>query len=197
MCEHPGGQVTQLLAAAGNGDQGARERLWQLVYDELHRIAHHQVGQEHRRGSLQTTILVHEAYLRLTGGEGLHLSNRPQFFAAAAEAMRRIRVDDARRRGRLKRGEGQTAQTLPDDPAAAGPDPTEALAVDDALERLEAAAPRQAEIVKLRYFAGLTVDETAEALGISPRTVDSEWRLSRAWLHRELSSGDTSLCPPR
>lgn len=187
MVARRSGELTQLLVAAGEGDESARKSLWELVYHELRRIARRQMASEAPGRTLQTTVLVHEAYLRLTGEESIQWANRRHFFAAAAEAMRRIRVDDARKRGRQKRGGGQQPQPLEQDPALVEQDPAEIVAVDEALRKLEQSAPRQAEVVKLRYFAGLTVDETADALGVSPRTVDNDWRLARAWLHRELS----------
>lgn len=198
--------VTELLAAAGRGDGGAHERLWALVYDELHRVARRQMADEAPGHTLQTTALVNEAYLRLIGDVDVQWANRRHFFAAAAKAMRRIRIDDARRRGRLKRGGPQPgneasrqqgnkvdasaarAKRVPLDEAVVfDDDPAEVLAVDEALSKLEQKDPRKAEIVQLRYFAGLTVDETADALGISPRTVDREWVFARAWLKRNLS----------
>jgi RNA polymerase sigma factor (TIGR02999 family) len=185
--------VTQLLVAAGRGDVGAAGRLWSVVYDELRRLARHQLADEGPACIFESASLIHEAFLRLVGDEPVEWANRRQFFAAAARAMRRIRIDDARRRGRIKRGGAQKPQALGGEPPAFDNDPAEILAVDEALKRLEAAAPRQAEIVMLRYFGGLSVDETAEALGVSPRTVDYEWRFARAWLHRELSKGDTQV----
>ena len=193
--------LTQLLAAVGRGDGAAREKLWSLIYGELHNLAQHQMADEasgHRR---QPTSLVHEAYLRLMGGENIQWANRRQFFSVAAQAMRHIRIDDARKRNRLKRGGKGKPQRL--DEASAHPqngwgiavfdqDPAEVLAVNEALDRLKQTDPRKAEVVMLRYFAGLTVDETAEALEVSPRTVDSDWRFARLWLHRELSKGDTT-----
>ncbi len=197
----PENPITALLAAAGHGDAAARERLWSVVYDELHRIAQGQLAGDGRRGPLQATTLVHEVYLRLFGSDHVSWNNRRHFYATAARAMRSIRVDDVRRRGRQKRGGGRPALPLGDCAAAEarqvwggvnGADPGDEdagtlLAVDAALTKLERTDPRKAEIVMLRYFAGLTVDQTAEALGLSPRTVDSEWRFARAWLHQELS----------
>jgi RNA polymerase sigma factor (TIGR02999 family) len=185
--------VTQLLVAAGDGDARASNRLWSRVYDELRRLARRQLAGEGRDCLLESTSLVHEAFLRLVGDEPVEWANRRHFFAAAARAMRHIRVDDARRRGRAKRGGGQRPGPLPDEPAALEQDPLEALAIDESLGKLEQTAPRQAEIVMLRYFAGLSVEETAQVLGISPRTVAYEWRFARAWLHRELGKGETRV----
>ena len=189
--------ITQLLAAAGQGDQAARDRLWAAIYGELHRLAQCQMAGEARGRSMQPTSLVHEAYLRLVGNESVQWANRRHFFAAAAKAMRRIRIDDARKRKRLKRGGGARPRPLHEESVphpqrgwgtlGYDPDPAEVLSVDEALSRLEQEDPRKAEVVMLRYFAGLTGDETAQALGLSPRTVDVEWRFAKAWLHRELT----------
>ena len=164
-----------------------------MIYDELHGLAQRQLAGEARGRTLQPTALVHEAYLRLVGGNwNIRWANRRQFFAIAAKAMRRLRVDDVRRRRRLKRGGDNKSASLQDAPAPLDQDPDEVLAVHEALDRLAVADPRKAEVVMLRYFAGLTVDETAEALGLSPRTVDSDWRFARLWLRRELTKGDTT-----
>jgi len=187
------GSVTQLLFAAGKGDATAANRLWSAVYDELHRLARGQLAREGRGCALDSTSLVHEAYLRLVGSEPVEWENRRHFFGAAARAMRQIRVDDARKRGRVKRGGEHRPSPLNAEPPIFSDDPTEVLAVDEALKTLEQTAPRQAQVVMLRYFAGLSVDETAAAMNISPRTVDAEWRFARAWLHREFSKGDTSI----
>jgi RNA polymerase sigma factor (TIGR02999 family) len=183
--------VTQLLVAAGQGDAGADDRLWSLVYDELRRLARRQLANEGQGCTVESTALVHEAFLRLVGSEPVEWSNRRHFFASAARVMRHIRIEDARRRGRVKRGGGQRPDPIRDEPAIPENDAIEVLAIDEALKKLEQTAPRQAEVVMLRYFAGLSVDETAQVLGVSARTVDYEWRYARAWLHRELSKGDT------
>lgn len=179
--------VTQLLAAAGQGDTAARERLWGLIYAELHELAGKQMAREAPGRTLQPTALVHEAYMRLFGREQGAYANRRHFFAAAARAMRRIRIDDARKRKRMKRDGGQQpVPGLERSAAVLEPDPAEVLALDEALARLEETHPRMAEVVSLRYYAGLSVDDTAEAIGVSPRTVDSDWQFARAWLHRAL-----------
>jgi RNA polymerase sigma factor (TIGR02999 family) len=186
--------ITQLLDAASQGDSAARDRLWTLVYEELRRLARHQLASEGGAVPVQPTTLVHEAYLRLTAGQDVEWANRRHFFAAAARSMRQIRVDYARRSRSFKRG-GQAAHVdLPDgvEPPVFDQDPSEVLAVSEVLDGLEQKDPRKAEIVMLKYFAGLTGDETARALDISPRTVDSEWRVAKAWLHRALSKGDTA-----
>ena len=192
MSQPPSSPITQLLAAANQGDSSAVRQLWSVIYDELRRIARRQVADEAPAHAREPTTLVHEAYFRLMGGDGVEWSDRKHFFGAAARAMRQIRVDDARRRNRLKRGGGQRPGALIDDPPALDEDPAEVLAVHEALDKLEREDPRKAEVVTLRYFAGLTVEECASALDVSPRTVDNEWRFARIWLHRELSKGDTS-----
>lgn len=187
--EQPRTQITSLLSAVGNGDAGAAEQLWRAVYDELRLVAKARMTHERRRADLQTTVLVHEAYVRLIGGDGAAIpANRRHFFAAAANAMRQFLVDDARKRGRHKRGGGRRPGELGEAAAALDCDPAEVLALDEALAKLRQHDERMADIVQLRYFAGLSVDETAEVLGISPRQVDKKWSFARAWLHRELSA---------
>lgn len=183
------GRVTRLLAAARRGDKSAGERLWELVQSELHRVARAQVARESPSHRRDATSLVHEAYLRLFGGQRLEFADRQHFFRFAARVMRCVLIEDARKRKGLRHGGGLVRLPLSEDPAARVPDPSEALAVDDALKRLKQIDPRRAEIVSLRYFAGLTVEETAAALGVSQRTVASEWRFARAWLRRELAAG--------
>jgi len=184
---NPQTQITTLLDAVTNGDREAAERLWRAVYDELRVIAKGCLAQECQRGNLQTTVLVHEAYLRLVGNDGAAPpANRRHFFAAAANAMRQFLVDDARKRKSLKRGNDRDPVPLDTEPACFDYDPAEVLAVDEGLTMLRALSARKAEIVKLRYFGGLSVDETAEVLGISPRQVDLDWQHARAWLHRAL-----------
>jgi len=184
--------ITRILASVGDGDADAHERLWLAVYDELHRMAQHQMASESPGRTLQPTALVHEAYFRLFGDNDVKWANRRHFFAAAAKAMRRIRVDDARKRKRIKRGGGETPVAAEDspEPAVFDQDPIEVLTIDEALTKLEEKDAKKAQIVNLRYFAGLSIDETAAALGVSPRTIDTEWRFARAWLHRELGQGD-------
>lgn len=185
---HPQTQITALLSAVSGGDAQAAELLWRLVYDELHRIAKARMARENRRGDLQTTVLMQEVYLRLVGRNGAAIPrDRRHFFSAAANAMRQFLVDDARTRGRQKRGGGRRAMELMDEAATLDSHPADVLALDEALSKLRAKDSRKAEIIQLRYFTGLSVDETAEMLGLSPRTVDKEWRFAKAWLHRELS----------
>jgi len=187
--------LTQLLDAVAHGDDNAQNRLWSLVYDELRLMARQQMAGEAPGHVLQPTALVHQAYFRLFGSGNGHFENRRHFFAAAARAMRQILIEDARSRGSLKRGGGVRLRELDDGIDVPGHDPTELLAVHEALERLEKEDARKGDVVNMRYFTGLTVKETAEALGVSERTVNFEWRFARAWLHRELSKGDTGVTP--
>jgi len=188
--------VTQLLDAVRTGDPAAADRLWQAVYQELHRMAEAKMAREANLQTLQPTALVHEAYLRLcVGGEG-RFENRRHFFAAAARAMHQICVDYARQKGSIKRG-GETSKSqkvktpkLEDaaaDAAVVDRDPTEVLAVDEALQRLADEDAELVEVVRLRYFVGLGLDETAEVLGVSRRTVAYRWRLAKAWLYDALA----------
>lgn len=185
----PQSQITSLLSAVWSGDAGAVERLWLAVYDELHAVAKARLAREGRRGDIQTTVLVNEAYLRLVGNGGVAAvpENRRHFFAADANAMRQFLVDDARKRGRHKRGNGCRPAEFREAAFGLDCDPAEVLALNEALGKLRARDERKAEIVQLRYFAGLSIDETAEVLGISPRMVDKELRFAKAWLHRELA----------
>jgi len=183
LSDHVKSQVTQLLEAVGGGDKNASDQLLTVVYEELRKLAHRQLASE-LSNSLQTTALVHEAYLRLLGGpKAVKWENRRYFFGAAVRAMRRILVDRARRRAGQKRGGGFRRIPLESWVATVEPDPADLLALDEALEKLEGHEPQVNEIVMLRYFAGLSIDQTADALGISPRTVDREWAYGRAWLY--------------
>ena len=188
--------VTDLLRAWGAGDVQASEAVAPLVYDELRRQAGLALRREGDGHTLQTTALVHEAWLRLDAQRDMHWDSRSQFFAVAAQFMRRILVDHARRRHALKRGAAPTQVTLgavdreDDGHAASGArsslDPVDLLALDDALARLAALDPQKARLVELRYFAGLSMPEVAEALGVSPATAGREWAIARMWLRREL-----------
>jgi RNA polymerase sigma factor (TIGR02999 family) len=183
-------EVTRILNAIGQGDANAAGQLLPLVYDELRSLAAKKMAQEAAGQTLQPTALVHEAYLRLVGGdEPPRWNSRGHFFAAAAEAMRRILIDNARRKGRQKRG-GERVRVGLDavEPAAAAPD-DDLLALDEALSRLAEADPTAAELVKLRYFAGLSIPQAAEALGIGARSADRLWAYARAWLRAALTSG--------
>lgn len=191
---NPAQHVTQLLALAGDGDSQAAAELLPLVYDELRRLARAKMSQERAGQTLQPTALVHEAYLRLLGpgGEQLRWDNRGHFFGAAALAMRRILVERARAKGRIKRGgeDGSPGKRveLTDDALHTEPNTAELLALDDVLAKLERFDKRKADVVMLRYFAGLSIEETAAALGVSPATVKNDWTFARAWLHRELAA---------
>ncbi len=195
MTSQPPKSITVLLNKVNHGDSSARSQLWTAVYDELLALARGQLVNEAPSHARQPTSLINEAYLRLTCGENVEWANRRHFFGAAAEALRRIRIDDARHRNRQKRGGGQRPQPLDDAHGAKEHNLGELMAINEALDKLEQEDPRKAEVVMLRYFAGLTVDETAKAMELSPRRVDLEWRFGRAWLHRELSKGDTKSGP--
>jgi RNA polymerase sigma factor (TIGR02999 family) len=176
--------VTRLLEAAQRGDRQAAADLLPVVYDELRKLAAARLAAEQPGQTLDATALVHEAYLRLVGGQGF--DGRGHFFAAAAEAIRRILVEQARRRHSRKRGGGAAREPLDGLAAPAADD--DLLALHEALDRLAAAHPEKAELVKLRYFAGLTADQAAAALGVSPSTADRHWAFARAWLGRALGA---------
>jgi RNA polymerase sigma factor (TIGR02999 family) len=178
-------QVSRLLADWSKEDPAARDALVAIVYKELRRLAHHYMQGERANHTLQTTALVNEAYLRLTDLTRMQWRDRAHFFAMAATLMRRVLVDHARERARDKRGGGVVFTALEDEPMAA-PSSIDALALDEALDRLAAIDPQHARIVELRYFAGLTIEETSEALRISPATVKREWTWARAWLYQQL-----------
>jgi RNA polymerase sigma factor (TIGR02999 family) len=185
--------VTRILSAIEQGDPQAAEQLLPLVYDELRKLATAKLAQETPGQTLQPTALVHEAYLRLVDVEKAQAWNsRGHFFAAAAEAMRRILVESARRKKRLKRGGDRARQSLDDLDPAAPEACDDLLALDEALSQLGDSDPKAAELVKLRYFAGLTVAQAAEALGVSPRTADFLWAYARAWLLQKIDDGAKS-----
>ena len=178
--------VTTLLNRLADGDQEAAARLVPLIYDELRRLATRRLRHERPGHTLQATALVHEVYLKLAGQSDARWQNRAQFFAVASQLMRRILVDYARTKQRIKRGGRQERVSL-DEVLLIAPNRTdELLAVHESLSRLEKLDPRQARIVELRYFGGLTMDETAEVLGVAPRTVTREWNIAKAWLYGEL-----------
>jgi RNA polymerase sigma factor (TIGR02999 family) len=180
-------EVTRILSAIEQGDPHAAKQLLPLVYDELRKLAARKVAQEKPGQTLQATDLVHEAYLRLVDSEkAQHWNSRGHFFAAAAESMRRILVDAARGKQSLKRGAGRRRQPLDESRLVAPPAEEDILAVDEALERLAAADAVAADLVKLRFFAGLSSERAAEALGVSPRTADRIWGYARAFLLKEL-----------
>jgi RNA polymerase sigma factor (TIGR02999 family) len=188
--------VTRILSAIEQGDAHAAEQLLPLVYDELRQLAATRLAQEKPGQTLQATALVHEAYLRLVDvGEARRWNSRGHFFAAAAEAMRRVLVENARRKGSLKRGRGRVRQELDEENVVAPEAPDDLLALDEALGQLAATDPQAAELVKLRYFAGFTVKQAAEALGISPRTADFLWAFARAWLLRKIEGEGPAAGP--
>jgi RNA polymerase sigma factor (TIGR02999 family) len=181
---HP--DVTALLMAWGNGDQDALVRLTPLVYHELHRLAEGYMRRERPGRTLQTTALVNEAYIRLIDSSRVRWQNRAHFFAIAAQLMRRILVDFARNRGYQKRGGDWRRVTLVEGIGAATSVHSDLVAVDDALQGLAKLDPRKARVVELRFFGGLSLEETAEALQVSTDTVGRDWRAAKAWLRREL-----------
>jgi RNA polymerase sigma factor (TIGR02999 family) len=179
--------VTRILSAIEGGDPQAAQRLLPLVYDELRRLAARRLADESPGQTLQATALVHEAYIRLVDVEKVqHFNSRGHFFAAAAEAMRRILVENARRKQRIRHGGGRKRLDLSQSAVADFQPSEDLLALDGALQRLSAEEPAVAQVVKLRYFAGLTIDQTAAALGISVRTTNRHWAYGRAWLFREI-----------
>lgn len=188
----PSEDVSQLLAGWAKQDAAARERLVPIVYNELRRLAHHYMRGERAGHTLQTTALVNEVYLRLAGIDGMRWRDRAHFFAMAATLMRRVLVDYARQRGREKRGAGVSLTPLDEQAVAAQPG-VDIVALDQALGRLAAADPQQSRVVELRFFAGLSVEETAEALGISPATVKRDWATAKLWLFNELRTDRDAL----
>ena len=180
-------EVTQLLGDWSGGDEGALEKLFPLVQPELHRLAHHYMSRERAGHTLQTTAILNEAYLRLVENTQPPWQNRTHFVAAAAQLMRRIMVDHAREHHSLKRGGGALRVTLDEAAWVTETRSEELLALDEALEKLAAQDPRKSQIVELRYFGGLTIEETAEFLKVSSRTVRREWTMAKAWLHRALT----------
>lgn len=185
------GEITRLLAACRNGDRDAVERLFPLVYDELRRIARSQFRSESPGHTLQPTALVHEAYLKLVGGDGAEWQSRAHFFAFASQVMRHVLVDHARSRKRRKRGGGVVKVSLDPSLDAIGEADVDMVALDDALQDLARLSERQAKVVELRYFGGLTIEEIAETLAVTPSVVRKEWTLARAWLRGELDRTET------
>jgi RNA polymerase sigma-70 factor (ECF subfamily) len=187
-----GGEVTRLLAQLSAGQKDVAEQLVPLIYEELRRIAGAQMGRERPGHTLQATAVVHEAYLRLAGEQQVPWQNRAHFFAIAATTMRRVLLDYARHRHARKRGGANSKKVELDSELLIGDDRLEeVVAVDEVLGRLAELDPEQARIVELRFFAGLSVEETAEVMGISSSTVKREWRLAKAWLDRELATAKT------
>ena len=184
------GDVTLLLDRVAAGDRQSTDRLLEAVYDQLRRIAQQRMKDEKLGHTLQATALVHEAYLRLVGGKELKWSSRAQFYVAAAQAMQRILVEHARKRNRLKRGGNQRPVVSNVLDLARGENLEDAVALNGALNRLEGEDPRAALVTRLRFYAGLTVEETAKAMKVSERTVMREWAYARAWLHDALGPSD-------
>lgn len=182
-------EVTQLLADWAQGDKSAFDKLFPLVHDELRRIARRQMSHERPGHTLQATALVNEAYLKLAGHEGFEWQNRAHFYAVCAQVMRHILIDHARAHARDKRGGGTIHVSLEEVAVIAAEQADEYLALDEALRFLESVDPKKGRIVELRYFGGLSVDETAEVLDLSPRTVRREWQRSRAWLYKMITEG--------
>lgn len=181
-------QVTQLLVAWGNGDAIARDQLMLLVYEELHRLAHRYMKRESPGHTLQTSALVNEAFVRLVDQKSVRWQNRAHFFGIAAQMMRRILVDYARSRNFAKRGGGAVQISLDEALIVSDERSAEVVNVHEALERLAEFDARKSQIVELRFFGGLSIDETAEVLSVSPGTVMRDWTLAKAWLRREITS---------
>lgn len=181
-------EVTRILNAIEEGDARATDQLLPLVYDELRKLAAHKMAAESAGHTLQATALVHEAWLRLVGSNQQGWQSRAHFFGAAAEAMRRILVDHARRKQSLKRGSGAGHEELNESALVLNAPPDEILAVNDALDTFARQDPAGAELVKLRYFVGMTMEEAAAAMGLAPRTAERMWTYARAWLRREIRS---------
>jgi RNA polymerase sigma-70 factor (ECF subfamily) len=186
-------EVTRLLQNMADASDGsARDlanELLPLVYDDLRRLAQAKMNREPGANSLEPTALAHETFMRLVDQSRVDWRGKSHFMAVAAQAMRRILVDHARARKRLKRGGARQRVDLSSGVAAAGPSEVDLIALDDAMEKLAEVDPRQAKVVELRFFGGLNVDEVAEALGVSKRTVEGDWTIARAWLRRELAEG--------
>lgn len=180
--------VTDLLIEWGKGDQDALNKLIPLVYDELHRLASRHLRHERPGHTLQTTALVHEAYLKLVDQRNLTWQHRAQFFAAAAQVMRHVLVDHARRRRAFKRGGDYCRFSLDESVISSEEKDPDLLTLNEALNSLAVIDPQQSRVVELRVFGGLTVEETAEALGISSRTVKREWSMGKAWLHKQIKN---------
>ena len=187
MAHQPPSQVTKLLQGWRGGDRNDLEALLPLVYDELRRLAHHHLKNERPEHTLQSTALVHEAYCRLVGQDLPEWKSRAHFFAIAAQLMRQILVDYARRRRASKRGSGVCMLTLDNAVALPRRKEVDVVALDDALNILAEVDPRQSRVVELRFFAGLSLEETSEVMGIATATVQRDWTAARAWLHREIS----------
>lgn len=182
--------ITTILQTTESADAAPLQKLVPIIYEELRRMARSQLAREQRNPTIQTTELVHEAYLRLVDDARVTRKGRAYFFGSAARAMRQVLVDAARRRGAVKRGGGEAPITLDENHGTVDAFAAELIDLDSALARLETIAPRQARVVECRFFAGLSVEETATALDVSPRTVKSDWALARAWLYDALRGDD-------
>ena len=180
-------EITKLLNDWSGGDQAALDRLMPLVYDELHRLAHQHMQHEKAGHLLQTSALINEAYLRLVDKPQIRWENRTHFFGIAARVMRRVLVDEARKRNSAKRGGGTIQVSLAEATTASQEQAANVIALDDALKGLEAIDSRQSEIVELRFFGGLSIEETAEVLKVSPGTVMRDWTFARAWLRHQMT----------
>jgi len=178
--------ITVLLNQISDGNNFAVEQILPLVYDELRRISSKYLSNEYRKNTFQTTELVHEAYIKLIGNQQISWQSRAHFYGIAARTMRQILVDSARKRKSRKRGSGSTKLSLDDVQVVAGESDDQILALDEALKKLEEVEPRSSKVVELRYFSGLTIEETAELLNISPATVKRDWQFAKAWLYREI-----------
>jgi len=187
-------EITQLLINWANGDQSALDTLMPMVYAELHRLAHHYMKRERPGHSIQTTALVNETYLKLIDQRKTRWQNRAQFFAISAQLMRRILVDHARSYSYVKRGGGARKVSLGDVADLSQISTTDVVMLDESLALLAEIDPRQSRIVELRFFGGLTIEETAEVLGLSPATIKSEWRTARAWLYRHMRKDQSDEC---
>ena len=186
----PCGEVSGLLQAWGDGDRGALDKLTPIVYDELHRLARRYMRGERPGHSLQTSALVNEAYMRLVDYKGMQWQNRAHFFAVSAQLMRRILVEHARRHN-LKRGGGVQHVSLDETAVVGGDRAANLVALDEAMDALAVLDPRKVRVVEMRFFGGLSVEETAEVLEVSPVTVMRDWSTAKAWLYRELTGGST------
>lgn len=184
------GDITRILEEVREGDLQAADRLLSAIYQELKRLAARKLNRERPGHTLQATALVHEAYLRLLGNERAQWENSAHFFGAAAEAMRRILVESARRKARLKHGGGLERREIDEADAIAMSDPIDMIALDEALEKLTREDKVKADLVKLRYFAGLTAEQAGRVLGISRATADRYWTFARTWLFDEMTKGD-------
>jgi RNA polymerase sigma factor (TIGR02999 family) len=184
--------VTRILNAIEQGNARAADELLPVVYEELRLLASQKMSRERPGQTLQPTALVHEAYIRLVGAEAVNWKGHTHFFAAAAEAMRRILIENARRKKRLRHGGGRHRVEMQDADLAIEVPADELIALDEALAKFAEEEPAVAELVKIRYFAGLTLEQAAEILGIARRTADRHWAYARAWLHREIAKGDNA-----